>query len=258
MISRTKAVLKYRALVVNLALKDLRLQYKHSALGFFWSFLNPFFMLLIYTIAFKFILKSRVPHFTLFLLVAELPWNWLQTVILTGTNSLVNNANLINKVYFPRETIPVSVLLAATINFLLTFLTIFISMALAHVWPSWNLLWLPVILLNQLLFLLGAALFLSILTVRFRDIYHFVQVGMVAWFYLSPVVYPLSDIPARYQLLAHLNPMADFIQQYRAIIIAGNHPYWWQLVVTMSGSLLIVMFASNFFKTKSRNIAEYL
>lgn len=253
-----KSLWLHRSLISNLTVKELKLQYKHSILGFAWSVLNPLLMLFVYTVAFKFILRSHVPHFTMFILTAELPWMWWQGGILAVTNSLVNNANLIQKVYFPREIIPLSITFSTFINFCLMFVTVFIGMAMAGIPPTWNLLWLPVVILNQLVAMVFMGLMLSVYTVRFRDIYHLMQVLLMAWFYLSPVVYPLDMVPEKYQPLLKINLMSDLIEQYRRIILSGQPPLLTELIITFVVSVSLALIGFKVFKYQARNIAEFM
>ncbi|KRW92349.1 ABC transporter permease [Alicyclobacillus hesperidum] len=251
-------VYRYRGLLVNLALKELRLQYKHSFLGFIWSMLNPMLMLVVYVVAFKFILRSDIKDFTLFLLIGELPWNFFQSGVLSSTNSLVNNGSLISKVYFPREVIPISLIISNFLNFIFTLIILLFAILAYHRSLTINVLYFPLILLAQLIFMTSLSLLLSILTVRFRDVYHLMQVALMAWFYVSPVVYPLSHVPLKLRIILYFNPMADYIEAYRRVLFYGQPPEWNLLGLCIAGSVILLIASMGLFQKWSRDLVEYL
>lgn len=258
LLTQIRSILDFRGLLVNLALKELRLQYKHSVLGFMWSMLNPLFMLAIYVFAFKYILHNDTPHFTLFLLIAELPWNFFQGAVLSGTNSLVNAGSLISKVYFPREVVPMSLVLSNLFNFIFTLGTLAIAVPMSHMPFNIYMAYFPIILIAQILFIIPLTLFLSIVTVIYRDVYHFMQVLLMAWFYLTPIVYPLSKVPGKFKLFMYLNPMADFVHEYRLIIFHDRSPNWGLLGGVLVFDLVILLLALLIFRRLSKNIVEYI
>lgn len=258
MLNQIRDIFSYNGLLVNLALKELRLQYKHSFFGFLWSMLNPLFMLFIYVFAFKYILHNDVPHFTLFLLIAELPWNFFQGGILSSTNSLVNAASLISKVYFPREIIPLSIVASNLFNFIFTLVILTIAYPISHVPFNFNMLYFPIVLLSQTLFMIAMAIILSVITVVYRDVYHFMQIILMAWFYLTPIVYPLSRVPYPMHAFMYLNPMTDFIVEYRLILFHGMSPNWNIMLGTYVFDLILLIFSLWIFRKLSRNIIEYL
>jgi ABC-2 type transport system permease protein len=224
-----------KELLTNLTLRELRSKYKRSILGWTWSMLNPLASMLIYTLVFAFFLKIEIPPgqpsglsiFALYLVCGLLPWNYLANGLLSGMESLISNANLIKKVYFPRE-----VLVAATIaSFLVSFL-IEMGVLLVALLVAGNMVlpWLPpliVIVAIQSVFVLGLALLLSVLNVYFRDVRHLVAIALQMWFYLTPIVYPVTLVPRRTEILGQevparalyeLNPMVGFVEAYRDVL----------------------------------------
>ncbi len=221
-----------RDLMVNLTLRELRGKYKRSAVGWLWSLLNPLATMVIFTVVFRFFLKVPIPAgrpsgmqvFAFFLVCGLLPWNFLSNSMSGSIGTLLGNANLIKKVYFPRE-----VLVAANVaSWLVAFLIeLGVLSAALLVGGNFVLPWLPVVLflvLVQTAFATGIALTLSVLNVYFRDVQHLMGILLQLWFYATPVVYPLTLVPRRAEILGfdvplraiyELNPMVAFVEAYR-------------------------------------------
>jgi ABC-type polysaccharide/polyol phosphate export permease len=230
-----------RELMVNLTLRELRGKYKRSALGWAWSLLNPLATMLIFSIVFRLFLKVPVPegansglkNFALFLLCALLPWNFLSNAISGGMGSLVGNANLIKKVYFPREILVAANVASWVVAFAIELSVLAVALLIVK---NMVLPWLiPTILLMalQTLFVLGISLMLSVLVVSFRDVQHLFGIFLQFWFYATPVVYPLSIVPDRATLfgysipvrtLYNLNPMVRFVEAYRDLLYHLRSP----------------------------------
>jgi lipopolysaccharide transport system permease protein len=224
---------QYRELIRNLVSRDLKVRYKSSVLGIAWSWLNPLLMMLVYTVVFTvFWGNSDLPHYPVFLLCGLLPWNFFNDSVLQATGSIVNNAHLIKKVYFPREALPVSIVLSNLVNFLIA-LPVFFALVLISgaSLTQWVYL-LPITILIQVAFTIGLTLILATLNVFYRDTQIILNVIMLAWFFLTPVFYPINVIPAQATLLGHtvdvqlwlrrLNPMASVIASYRDLLYRGT------------------------------------
>lgn len=228
-------LLASRELMINLTLRELRGKYKRSVLGWAWSLLNPLATMLIFGIVFRLFLKVPVPtgdrsglsNFALFLLCALLPWNFLSNGITGGMGALVGNANLIKKVYFPREVLVAANVASWVVSFGIELGVLAVALLLVG---NMILPWLiPVVLLMalQTLFVFGIALMLSVLNVSFRDVQHLFGIFLQFWFYATPVVYPLSIVPERATLFGYdlpvraiyeLNPMVRFVETYRDLL----------------------------------------
>lgn len=248
---------RYRDLVLNLILRDLKARYKSSVLGFLWTLLNPLGMMLVFTAVFTLILPSRIERYPLFLLCGLLPWNFFSAGVMVGINSITGNANLVKKVYFPREVLPISSVLANLVNFLLGLLVLF-AVLLAFRSPLSPWLWLlPLVILIQTCFVLGIALVLSAVNVFYRDTNMIMDVVMLAWFFLTPVVYPVTALPQTYQLggiplnvhrlMYILNPMASLIAAYRDLLYWGYRTDLDFLLRTAVTSLVILLIGYRFF-----------
>ncbi len=256
MISRIKEIMEYKELLQNLTVKELKLKYKNSVLGFLWSFLNPLLMLVIYTFAFKYVLRMQVENFSVFLLAGMLPWTFFQTSVMGSTNSLVSNAGLIKKVYFPREIMPLSLIFSNFVNFLITFLILFAAVLAFKIKIGFAILLLPVILILLLLITIGISLGLSALNVLYRDVAHFVEIIFMAWFYATPVVYSFDLIPEAVRPLILLNPMTLVVQSVRDVVIYNKVPPVGYLLGMFVMAVIFILIGYMIFKRIERGIAE--
>lgn len=226
-----RELLRYRSLVLNLVVRDLKSRYKRSVLGFLWSLLNPLAMMLVFTVVFTVIMPSKIENYPIFLLCGLLPWNFFTGALMVSINSVAGNANLVKKVYFPREVLPISAVLASLVNFLLGLAVLFVVLIFFHGHFSPWLWLLPLVILIQTCFTLGVALFLSAINVYYRDTLMIMDVVLLAWFFLTPVVYSNSILPPNYQVLGMnvdiqrlmyiVNPMASLIAAYRDLLYWG-------------------------------------
>ncbi len=232
--ARLAELWRYRELVRNLVLRDLKARYKNSVLGFVWSLLNPLLMMLVFTVVFTVMLPTNIERFPVFILCGILPWNWFSSSIGGAVHTIVGNATLIKKVYFPREALPLSLILSNAVNFLLALIVLFPLMLAFHTPITPWLLFLPVLIIIQAIFTLGVALILSTVNVFFRDTAVIMEVVLQAWFFLTPVVYDMKVLPehkliggydVEVRRLAYiLNPMGSLIANYRDILYWGLPP----------------------------------
>lgn len=218
-------LMRYRELLRNFVVRDLKARYRNSVLGFLWSLLNPLLMMGVFTVVFKVLMPNNIENYALFVLLGILPWNWCTSSVMGGITSIVGNGHLIKKVAFPRELLPISVVVSSMVNFLLALIPLGALMLAFGVTPTPLLALLPLIIVLQLVFLWGLALFLACLQVYFRDTGHIFDVLLLAWFFLSPVFYRVEDLTEQYARLMYiLNPMASFISLYRLVVLYGAPP----------------------------------
>lgn len=230
-----------RELTANLVLRELRSRYKRTALGYGWSLLNPLAAVAIYGIVFSVFLKVKPPvgdpsgldSFVMFLVCGLLPWNFFANCINVSLDSLLANANLIKKVYFPRELLVVAAIGALLVTFLIELLVLLVILLCVG---SMVLPWIPVLLvlvLFQTVLVLGVGLSLSVLNVYFRDVKHFMVLALMALFYSVPVVYPVSLVPKESTVLGveipvraiyNLNPLVQMIDCFRAVLYDLRFP----------------------------------
>ena len=248
--ARLTELWRYRELVRNLVLRDLKARYKNSVLGFVWSLLNPLLMMLVFTVVFTVMLPTNIDRFPVFILCGILPWNWFSGSVGGAIHTIVGNATLIKKVYFPREALPLSLILSNAVNFLLALTVLFPLMLAFHTPLTPWLLFLPLLIVIQAIFTLGVALILSTINVFFRDTAVIMEVVLQAWFFLTPVVYDMKVLPehkliAGYDIevrrLAYiLNPMGSLIANYRDILYWGLPPGLDFLLRTAVTSLIVL------------------
>jgi len=214
----------YWDLLVNLTKKELKVKYRGSFIGFFWSLLNPLLTMLVFSFVFSFILRLGIKDFYIFFLCALLPWNLLANSVNMSVSSVVANGGLIKKIYFPREIIPLSIISSNVVSYFLELIILFIFMIVAK-YPFYRLLYLlPILVIVQLFLVIGISLFFSSINVYFRDTQHLVNIFIMIWFYVTPIIYPLSMVPQRYLKFMVLNPMTPLIEFYRTIFYYSKNP----------------------------------
>ncbi len=264
----------YRELIRNLVLRDLRVRYKGSALGYLWTQLAPLMLMLVFLFVFTVLMPNGIAMFPVFLLVGLLPWNFCNEAIAGGARSVIDNASLIKKVFFPREVLPLVSVFSSLVNYLLSLPMMFLVMGIAQ-WIaigrlnfSWTFAYLPVLLIIQTLFLAGMAFFMSALAVSFRDFVHLIGILLQFWFFLTPVVYSLdlSINPQLAQAIRWLNPMASLIDFYRGILYGGlavrptiptpGLPALDAVLRVLVTSLLVLALGYCYFQRKAGNFGE--
>ena len=264
---RFAELIRYRELVVNLVKRELKARYKNSALGFFWSLLNPLGMTLVFTFVFTVMMpNSRIANFPIFFLCGFLPWQYFSAGVMTSMGSIVYNSNLVKKVYFPRETLPIGTVLAGLVNFLLALVVLFGAILVARAQLSPYIWQLPFVIFIQTCFVLGMALILSTLNVFYRDTMMIMDVALQAWFFLTPVFYPIEILPQSYYILGvevniqrlmfYLNPMASLIAAYRDLLYWGGVTKLDFLMRTAATSLIVLVFGYWFFNRFSHRFGE--
>jgi lipopolysaccharide transport system permease protein len=239
------SLLAYRELVYNLALRDLRLKYKRSTIGIAWSLLNPLLMMLVYTIVFSVWLRAvqTPPDRPYWVLVVGglLAWTFFSSAWGSAPGSFVHSSNLVSRVYFPIEALPIAGVLANFVNFLISLAILLVALAIVRMPLGVSLVLLPVILIAQLAFTIGISLLIATLTVYLRDLEHLIGVALMALMYLTPVIYPLDPtmVPQLAQWIPYLklNPLAWFLDNYHAILYYGTWPSAREMTLMLAASL---------------------
>ncbi len=255
-IDRIKDVWDFKYLVYNLVLRDLKIKYKDSSLGFLWSLLNPLLMIVVYTIAFKYVIKMKVPNFTIFLFSALLPWNFLNSSLSMGVSSITDNGNLVKKVYFPREILPLSIVLVNLFHFCLTFLVLIPALLFFNIKPGFAFFFLAVIIFFQTLFVLGLALLASALNVYYKDVKHFLEVLLQLWFWVTPIIWSLDLLPGRLRGFAYINPFTAYVTAYRDVIMHNRLPLPLTLLLVCAAGVLVFLLGVSVFNQRQRRFAE--
>lgn len=249
---------QYREFLNTSIKKEIRGKYKKSFLGILWSFLNPLLMLMVYAIIFPIILKSPEKNYVMFLMTALIPWTFFTTVVTQGASTIVANGNILKKVYFPREILPISTVTSGLVNFLISCVIIFIFLIFTGIGFSKYILLLPLVIFIEYLFLLGIVLILSSVTVYLRDLEHIIGVVIQALFYGTPIVYSLSTIPEKFMWVFRLNPMAYIVQGYRDILYYQVMPDLGGLSLILALSIGLVLIGYQIFNHLQKNFAEEL
>ena len=253
-----KKIYNYRELLKTNVKKEIRGRYKNSFLGVLWSFLNPLLQLLVYSVIFGALLAGGDKTYHIYICVALIPWTYFTTAITQSSFTIIGNGDIIKKVYFPREILPISVVTSGAVNFVIATLIILAFVIFSEVGLSWYIVLYPFILLIQYILLLGIGFIVSAVTVYFRDLEHIIGVILMAAFYGTPIVYRLSDLPANLQVIMQLNPMTHLINAYRDIFYYHQMPDMKILLILLGGAVLLTIIGYFIFKKLQKGFAEEL
>jgi ABC-2 type transport system permease protein len=225
MIERIREIYAYRAMIASLVKRDLKGRYKGSALGFLWTFLNPLLQLAVYTMVFSVIMRSGIKDYYLFLFVALIPWIFFSTSLTGGASCIMMQQDMVKKIYFPREVLPVAYVTSQFVNMLFSFLAVFLVLLLVQYtfYPA-ALLCLPVIMFVEYILALGFTMIMSALTVYIRDLEYILSILAMAWQFLTPVMYSMEQVPGEVRWIFSMNPMTYVITAYRDILYYGKMP----------------------------------
>ena len=252
-----KNLYQYRELLKSNVKKEIRGKYKGSFLGILWSFVNPLLQVLVYAIVFPLILKSPEPNYVVFLIIGILPWTWVTTSISQGTFTILGNAGIIKKVYFPREILPISVVTSGLINFLISCLIIFVFLIFSHIGFSLYLLYLPLVIIAQYMITLGIVFITSAINVYIRDAEYIINFIVNMLFYATPILYsPDVFSGTKFEMLIHCNPFATIINGYRDILFYQTMPNLEMLLVVLGIGVIILLFGIQVFRKLERGFAE--
>jgi lipopolysaccharide transport system permease protein len=258
MIKLFKDLYQYRELLKTNIQKEIRGKYKGAWLGVFWSYLNPLLMLLVYSVVFSKILRIDIPNYTMFLFTALIPWTFFTATISQGSDSVVSNGNILKKVFFPREIIPISVVTSSVVNFLISCLIMVFFIFVTGLGVSWYMLLFPVVLFVQYILLLGIVFIISAITVYIRDLQHIIGVILLAMFYGTPIVYSTDMVPDSMRLLISINPMTSIINAYRDVLFYKQMPDLTNLGIITICSFILLFIGLAVFRRLQRNFAEEL
>ena len=220
-----REIYDYRQMIYSLVRKELRGRYKGSALGFLWTFINPLLQLLVYTFVFSIVMPNNIDKFYLYLFVGLIPWLFFSGSLTGGAACIINQKDMVKKIYFPREVMPIAYVTSNFVNMLLCFVVIFgvVIVSGVGIRPV-TLLYLPIIFAVEYIMCLGGAMLTSALTVYFRDLEYILGIVTMAWMYLTPVVYSIEMVPEKLRPFMNLNPMTPVIVAYRDILYSKQIP----------------------------------
>jgi ABC-type polysaccharide/polyol phosphate export permease len=264
MLHNLRQLLRYRGLIQSLVARELKARYRGSVLGFFWSFINPLLLLGIYSFVFAVVLPGTHPPetepYALFMFCGILPWTWFSSSLLESSNVLIAGGNLIRKVLFPAEVLPLVAVFAGMVHFFfgLPILAAFFAYYRDQV-PVFvpDLLWFPVIVLVQLVLTAGIALVVSSLTVHFRDLRDLLANLLTLWFFATPIIYALADAPAYVRPYLNLNPFTHLAVAYQQVLfVPGPFGGWRRLLALGAASLVVLVFGYFVFDRLRDTLAE--
>jgi len=258
MFEKIRELAEYRELLLTIAAREIKVRYKQSILGIFWSILQPLSMMIIFTIVFSRFIKvpsDGIPY-PLFFYTALLPWTFFATALSFAIPSLVSNSNLLSKIYFPREVFPIASILAATVDFCIAALIFLAILAFYKVVPNMNALYIIPILSIQVLLTLAVSLFASAVNVYYRDVKYALPFFIQLWMYLSPVIYPVSAVPDEFKSIYMLNPMAPIINGYRQTLLIGTAPDFYHLAIAAFVTLTMLFLSYKYFKMVEMSFAD--
>ena len=220
-----REIWEYRTMIASLVRKDLRGRYQASVLGFLGTFIVPLCQLLVYTLVFSVIIRSSVEKFYLYLFVALIPWNFFSACLTGGASCVLQQQSLVNKIYFPREVVPIAYVTGAFVNMLYCeIVVILVALFSGVAFSPLGLLCLPLVMAVEYILALGITLIISALDVYFRDLEHILGIVSMAWMFLTPIMYDMSIIPDRLRPVFMLNPMTSIVMAYRDILYSGSVP----------------------------------
>ena len=251
-----KNLYNYRELLKTSVKKDVGGKYKNSFLGILWSFINPLLQIAVYAFVFQIIMRSNIENYAVYLCCALIPWQYFSSVVLRGAATIIDNGNIIKKVYFPREILPISIVTSEGVNFLISTIIIIGFVVASGIGLSVNIFWYFLILTIQYIISLGVSLLVSSLSVYFRDLLHLLGVFMQLLFYATPIVYSISDVPAQFQWLLKINPMSYLIEGYRAIFYSKVPPDFYNLGIALIMGIVLCVVGYFAFRKLEKGFAE--
>ncbi len=247
----------YRELLYFLTWRDVKIRYKQTVLGFAWAVIQPLFMMVVFSLFFGTLAKlpSEGIPYPLFSYAALLPWTLFANGMTRSSNSLVADANLIQKVYFPRLIMPLAGILSPVVDFLIAFVVLIGMMFYFGYAPGIKILWLPVFILLELVLALGVGLWLSAINVQYRDVGYTIPFLVQLGLFVSPVVYPSTMLPERFQAIYGLNPMAGVIEGFRWALL-GTEPPTYLIAASTGIAVLILVTGVFYFRRREKAFAD--
>lgn len=250
--------LKYRFLLRELVINDIKIKYRRSVMGILWSVLHPLLMMIVLTIVFSSLFKSDIPNFAVYLLAGRLIWDLYSQATIFAMGSVVDNASLIKKVYVPKYIFPVAKSFSALVNSLFALIALFIVMIICKVKITPLVLLIPIPLFYTFIFALGVGLLFSAFNVFFRDLAYLYEVFLTAWMYFTPLFYPESIIPERYKIILKINPLYYYVNFFRDVVLYGKFPSVKENMICLSISFFSLIIGLYVFYKKQDKFILYI
>jgi lipopolysaccharide transport system permease protein len=251
---------RYRELLYFFAWRDVKLRYRQAALGVAWAVIQPLFTMIIFTLFFGNL--ARMPSdgipYPLFAYCALVPWTYFSTVLALAGNSLVSNSSLLTKIYFPRVLLPASTAVAGLLDFFVGGIFLIVLMAWYHVRPTWALAFIPLIILLMMLLTVGAGMLLAAVNVRYRDVKYVLPFLIQIWLFATPIIYPITMIPARFRPILALNPCWGMIDGFRACIFPGRVIDRSLIAASIAVALTVFVAGALYFHKAEKDFADVI
>ncbi|MGB2589053.1 MAG: ABC transporter permease [Candidatus Acidiferrum sp.] len=248
----------YRELLYFLAWREVKVRYKQAALGAAWAIIQPLFTMIIFTLFFGRLAgvpSDGIPY-PLFSFCALVPWTYFSGTLGLAGNSLVSNASLVTKVYFPRVLLPSATVISGMLDFLIGSVFLVLMMIYYHVRPGWQLLFLPMFVIAMMLLALGISLLLAAINVRYRDVKYALPFIIQIWLFVTPIIYPVTFLPAKYQKILAFNPMAGIVEGMRACLFSAREMPWKLVGISFSVTLVVLIVGAVYFRKTEKTFAD--
>ena len=259
-----RALWAYRGFILGSVRREFQLRYQNSVLGATWTVLNPLAMIIVYTVIFSQVMRARLPGvdstvaYSIYLCAGVLTWGLFADIANRAQTVFLENANLLKKLSFPRMSLPVTVVANALLNFAIVFSLFTLFLLVSGTFPGWAFVGLVPVLAVLVLFAIGLGVTLGVLNVFFRDVGQFFGIFLQFWFWLTPIVYPVSILPEPVARYVHLNPMARLVAACQDILLHGRWPDWWSLAPVLALALMLCAFGMRLFRRHSGELVDEL
>lgn len=253
-------LIKYKDLFLVFVWREFSIRYKQSIFGILWAFIQPLSMMFLFTFVFTYVMPVKVANYpyAIFFYSALLPWTFFSSSLNSSIPSLVGYYNLITKIYFPREILPLSGIAVAFIDFVVASSLFVVLMVYYKIPLSFNMFWFPFLLILLLLFTIAMSLILSALNVYYRDVGLAINFLMQLWFFASPIFYSIDKVPERIKPILFINPLAFIIENMRRCLVEGRAVIWWQYLTMFTFIAAISLLSYRFFKVTERKFADVI
>lgn len=249
----------FKELLKQLVIRDIKLKYRRSYLGYIWSILNPLMLMLVLVIVFSNLFKFDIPNFPVYLLSAQILFNFMVKATSVAVTSITGNATLLKKTYVPKYIFTVSKVTSSLVNLLFSLVALLVVMIYTNTEFSIHILWLPIIVIQIFLFSLGIGMLLASLTVFFRDIQYLWGVLLTMWMYFTPIFYPVTIIPDEYQeIYKSINPMYWYIEQFRSVILHTSAPDSNSILLGFITAICFLVLGTYIFNKKQSEFILYI
>lgn len=257
-IEHFRELYKYRALINALVARGLKARYRGSVLGFFWTFLNPLLLMLVYLLVFNVFMKNGMKNYSVFLFTGLLPWIWFSTALSDGVNAIVSGAGLITKVLFPPQVLITVPVLVNMMNYIFSLPLLFLFMFLLKMPLGLSIAAVIPVMIVQLILIQGIVLIIAAVNVYFRDLQQIVSNFLLLGFFVTPIVYTIAQVPEKYLFIFYLNPMTLLVRSYQWIFYYNAFPNWIHLLYVLIGSFILLIVGVYIFEKLKEAFPEFI